>query len=199
MTSNPRQFLMLLLVFLHCTAFSQNFDINLLKTINQHESSFKTNFFKAEAQSVTFINIGVPAALFVEGELKHNKILKKEALYTMGSFVLSSIITTATKDIVKRQRPFDKYSFIVKRDAGGSYSFPSGHTSAAFSTATSLSLCFPKWYVIVPSYLWAGSVGYGRLYLGVHYPTDVFAGALVGAASAWLGWKIKKWMDHKHK
>jgi undecaprenyl-diphosphatase len=115
-----------------------------------------------------------------------------------GAFVLSSVITQVTKNIVKRERPFDKYSFIVKRSSGGGYSFPSGHTSAAFTTATSLSLLFPKWYVVVPAYLWAGSVGYARMYQGVHYPSDVLAGALVGAGSAWLGWKVQKWMDHIH-
>jgi membrane-associated phospholipid phosphatase len=116
-----------------------------------------------------------------------------------GAFFLSTAVTLTTKDIVKRDRPFVTYPFIIKRDAGGGYSFPSGHTSAAFTTATSLSLYFPKWYVILPSYLWAASVGYGRLYLGVHYPTDVLAGAVVGAGSAWLSWKVQKWMDKKHK
>ena len=169
-----------------------------MKSINNNESSFKNSFFKADAQSVTIINIAAPAALFIAGELKHNKQLKKDALYMTGAFVLSSVITQATKRIVKRERPFDKYSFIVKRSSGGGYSFPSGHTSAAFTTATSLSLLFPKWYVVVPAFLWAGSVGYARMYQGVHYPSDVLTGALVGAGSAWLGWKVQKWMDHKH-
>lgn len=199
MVSYSRYCFLLLLVCLQCNVFSQNFDINLLKSINQNESSFKTSFFKADAQSVTVFNIAAPAAVFIAGELRHNKKLKEDALYMAGSFVLSSIITLGTKQIVKRERPFDKYSFIVKRDEGGSYSFPSGHTSAAFTTATSLSLYFPKWYVIAPAYLWAGSIAYARMYQGVHYPSDVLAGAVVGAGSAWLGWKIQKWMDHKHK
>jgi len=191
--------LFVVLCFLVQTAVqAQNADINLLKSINNNESSFKNSFFKADAQSVTIINIAAPAALFIAGELKHNKQLKKDALYMTGAFVLSSVITQATKRIVKRERPFDKYSFIVKRSSGGGYSFPSGHTSAAFTTATSLSLLFPKWYVVVPAFLWAGSVGYARMYQGVHYPSDVLAGAFVGAGSAWLGWKVQKWMDHKH-
>ena len=62
----------------------------------------------------------------------------------------------------------------------------------AFATATSLSLTYPKWYIIVPAYSWAGAVGYSRMHLGVHYPSDVFIGALVGAGSAWLTHAMNK-------
>ena len=72
-------------------------------------------------------------------------------------------------------------------------SFPSGHTSFAFATATSLSIKYPRWYVIAPSYLWAGAVGYSRMNLGVHYPSDVLAGAMLGAGSAWLTCKVNDW------
>ena len=194
-----RYSLLLLLISIQFTAISQNFDINLLKSINNNESSFKNNFFKADAQSVTIFNIAAPVGIFTAGLIKHNTQLKKDAAYMAGAFIFSSLVTQATKRIVQRKRPFDEYSFIVKRDEGGGYSFPSGHTSAAFTTATSLSLLFPKWYVIVPSFLWASSVGYARMYQGVHYPSDVLAGAVVGAGSAWLGWKVQKWMDKKQR
>ena len=45
--------------------------------------------------------------------------------------------------------------------------------------------------------MWAASVGYARMYEGVHYPTDVLAGALVGAGSAWVTYKFQQWMDKK--
>ena len=190
----------LLLLFSVCTtcSFAQNFDINTVKKINGNESAFKNNFFKADANSVTIVNIAAPASVFIAGVVKHNTELKKDALYMTGAYVLSTAVTHLTKNIVQRKRPFEEYPFIVKRSDGGGYSFPSGHTSAAFTTATSLSVYFPKWYVIAPAYLWAGSVGYARMYQGVHYPTDVLAGAVVGAGSAWLGWKAQKWMDKKH-
>ena len=180
-------------------ALAQNTDINLLKSINQSETAFKNNFFKATAESVTIFNIAAPVGLLTAGIIRHDKQLQKEALYVAGGFVVSSIVTQGMKRIIQRDRPFVTYPFIVKRDLGGSYSFPSGHTSAAFCTATSLSLLFPKWYVIVPSYLYAATVGYARMYQGVHYPSDVLAGAVVGAGSAWLSYKVEKWQNKKNQ
>ena len=46
--------------------------------------------------------------------------------------------------------------------------------------------------------MYAASVAYARMYQGVHYPTDVLAGAVVGAGSAWLAYKAEKWMNKKH-
>jgi len=179
-------------------SFSQNADINLLKPINKHETSFKNTYLELNASSVTAVSIAVPASMAIAGFIKHDKKLKLDALYTGAAFLASSIVTRATKSITNRQRPFEKYSFIVKRDdEAGGLSFPSGHTSAAFCTATSISLRYRKWYVIAPAYIFATSVGWARMYQGVHYPSDVLAGAMVGACSAWLGYKAQKWITHK--
>lgn len=177
---------------------SQNFDIDLLRTINHNESNFKNNYFKATSNSVIIFNIAAPLGVFSAGVIRHDKQLKKDAAYMFGAFILSSAVTQGMKIIIQRDRPFITYPDIIQRGDGGGYSFPSGHTSAAFCTATSLSILFPKWYVIAPAYLYAASVGYGRMYQGVHYPTDVFAGAIVGAGSAWLSFKVEKWMDKKY-
>lgn len=183
-------------------SFAQNFDINTVKSIYQNESTFKNNFFKTTAQSVIIFNIAAPVGVFTAGLIKQDKQLQKDAAYMAGGFIVSAIVTQAMKKIIQRERPFKAYPLIIPqaRDAGGGYAMPSGHTSAAFCTATSLSLVFPKWYVIAPAYLYAGAVGYARMYQGVHYPTDVFVGAIVGAGSAWLAYKVEKCLDKKlHK
>ncbi len=195
-----RLFLSILLFFSTSSAFCQNIDLSILKAVNKNETTLKTNYLELNASSVTALSFGIPAGIAIDGFIKHDKKLKRDALYMGASLIVCGIVTQSLKKIVNRQRPFDTYSFIVKRDdeSGGS-SFPSGHTSEAFTTATSIALRYHKWYFVVPAYVFAGSVAWSRVYQGVHYPSDVLAGAVIGTASAWLGWKIQKWMDRKHQ
>lgn len=190
--------LLVLLIAIQTTVFSQNTDIDILKTINKNESAFKNTYFKLNADAVTPLSIGIPAGLAITGFILHDKKMKQDALYMGAAFLASTLVTKSVKHIVNRQRPFAKYPFIVNRDdTEAGLSFPSGHTSAAFCIATSVSLRYRKWYIIAPAYIFAASVGWARMYQGVHYPSDVLAGALTGAASAWLGYKAQKWIAGK--
>ncbi len=177
---------------------SQNMDINLLKPINKNETNFKNKYLEGNASSVTALSTGIPIGIALAGFITKDKQLKQDALYMGVAFIGSSVITQSVKRLTKRARPFETYSFIVKRDdESGGYSFPSGHTSAAFCTATSVALRYRKWYFVAPAYLFAGSVGWARMYQGVHYPSDVLAGAVVGSGAAWLSWKAEKWIQKK--
>lgn len=192
-----------LLLVAACVCFTiccgaQNFELSMLKEINEDRSSFKDGLFKFTSKSVNYVNVAAPLTVLTAGLLKHDKQLQRDAMFMIGGFAVSSIVTQTLKNTIKKNRPYVQYSYIKKRDAGGGYSFPSGHTSAAFCSATSLSLLYPKWYVIVPCYTWASCVAYGRMYEGVHYPSDVLAGAIVGAGSAWLSYKVEKWYSKKY-
>ena len=178
------------LIFGQGITLAQNPDIELLKNINLNRNRSLDGVFNLMTNSAAPISIGTPVILCGAGLIKHDSVLVRKSLNIGASIAVTGIISTIVKYSVNRRRPFETYPFIEKESAGGSPSFPSGHTSQAFAFATSLSLNYPKWYVIVPSFLWAGAVGYSRMDLGVHYPSDVLAGALIGAGCAWLTFRV---------
>lgn len=166
-------------------AQAQNFDINLLKNINGSYTNNGGIVMKGFTHSINPISLGLPAGILIGGLISKNKEQQMNSYELMSSALMSGIVTTSLKFAVNRDRPFVTYpNEIQKYTAAGSPSFPSGHTSMAFNTAMSISLIYPKWYFIVPSFLWASSVGYSRMYLGVHYPSDILAGAIIGCGTA---------------
>ncbi len=190
---------LLLASFLPLAGISQNIDINLLQSINARETAFKNGFTDVAAGSVYLVNAAAPLTMLTAGIIRHDKKLQLDAAWTAGAYLLSTVITQGTKRIVQRARPYETWPFIIQRTESGQYSFPSGHTSSAFNTATSLSLLYRKWYVVAPAYLWAVSVGYARMYQGVHYPSDVLAGAVIGAGSAWAAHALRQRLERKKK
>jgi undecaprenyl-diphosphatase len=87
---------------------------------------------------------------------------------------------------VKRIRPFEKVPELNQLvNVPDKYSFPSGHTAAAFLFASILSHQIPV--LTVPLFLYAVLVGFSRIYMRVHFPTDVLFGALLGLSSAYIG------------
>lgn len=187
----------LILILFPTSLFSQNIDISILRELNSPETQSTDKIFKFLSNSIDGVIIGAPLALGITGLIEHNDPLLRKSCMIAGADLINLSATMIIKYIVNRERPYDRYPDITKKSAGGSPSFPSGHASSSFATATAFSLALPKWYVIAPSYLWAGAVSYSRMHLGVHYPSDVLAGAIVGTGSAFLSYKANKWLT-KH-
>ncbi len=84
---------------------------------------------------------------------------------------------------------------IVNGYTGGKYGFSSGHAANTFGTATFIYLLFrPTKPWIRWMFLWAAIMTYTRIYLGVHYPTDILVGALVGMGCGFIGYRISLWL-----
>jgi membrane-associated phospholipid phosphatase len=139
----------------------------------------------------------MPVVLFAVSLVKDDSVMRRNSIYIGATVLTSAIITNILKYSINRPRPYITYPYIEQVASAGSPSFPSGHTSDAFAFATSVSIAWPKWYIIVPSYIWAGAVAYSRMDLGVHYPSDVLAGALIGAGSAYLCNQGQNWLNRK--
>ena len=175
---------------------AQNWDINTLHRVNSWDGKFVRNYNKIISRSEPYVAVGVPVAMAVAAWIKHDKGLLKDAVYVGTSVAGAFVVTYGMKYLVDRERPYDKYPDRVHAYSHeGSPSFPSGHTATAFALATSLSVKYPKWYVIAPSALWACSVGVSRMNEGVHYPSDVLAGAAIGAGCAVVNIYVKKWLN----
>lgn len=194
-----KNILLLLIYFIPILGFSQNWDINLLKDINLNRNTKLDPTFKAISASTMPLSFAIPAGAITFALIKKDDDSRKKALLVSSSLVGAALATTALKYTINRERPYEKYPEIQNLTVEGSPSFPSAHTSFSFSLATSVSLAYPKWYVIAPAYLWAGSVGYSRMHLGVHYPSDVLAGAILGAGSTYLSYRLNNWMDAQWK
>jgi membrane-associated phospholipid phosphatase len=160
------------------------FDLKILQKTEAGRSDGKTRVLRGISDANNYVNAAIPAGLFVAGVLDRNKDMRQNAFYVFSSTASTAVLNFVLKKVVKRPRPFLVHLSLTPVYRPGEYSFPSGHTSASFSTAAALSGAYPKWYVIGPSFLWAGTVGYSRVYLGVHNPSDVAAGAALGVGTA---------------
>lgn len=175
---------------------AQNWEINTVHRVNSWDGKFIRNYNKVISRTEPYLAVGVPVAMAVAAWIRHDKELLKNAVYVGTSVAGTFAVTYGLKYLVDRQRPYERYPHRVHPySTESSPSFPSGHTATAFSLATSLSIKYPKWYVIAPSALWACSVGVSRMNEGVHYPTDVLAGAAIGAGFAVANVYINRWLN----
>ncbi|MBD5534972.1 MAG: phosphatase PAP2 family protein [Lachnospiraceae bacterium] len=121
------------------------------------------------------------------------------AFTMMGAMALSFLLgNIVIKNLVARPRPFAvDASVMLLIPQPGEYSFPSGHTLNGFTAATVIFLYYKKAGIF--ALLFAGAIAFSRMYLFVHYPTDILAGMLLGIMDAVIMYFIVKMIIKKRE
>lgn len=121
---------------------------------------------------------------------------RRWGIVLLAALVVDLVCVEALKHLVARPRPFfADPSIQLLIDPPNGSSFPSGHTSASFCAAVVLLFAPIKRPGKVAAFVLAVLIGFSRLYLQVHYPTDVLAGALIGAGVALVAvFCARRWM-----
>ncbi|RKZ26040.1 hypothetical protein DRQ26_05005 [bacterium] len=172
---------------LFCSVFGgeiQDFDESLYSSIHDGwRCDFAENYFSA----VTYLGrsdfyLSTNLALLCFGDDK----MKESAKLSTASLAASMLTAEIFKVVVNRRRP--EGQDVSRWDS----SFPSGHTTAAFSMAYVYGAQYPK--LRIPLYFFATSVALSRIYLGEHYPGDVAAGAAIGTLFGFVVMKNKNFI-----
>lgn len=118
---------------------------------------------------------------------------------TLSLLCSSLMVNIVLKPLVHRARPFTLYPVELFIPTPIDYSFPSGHTAAAFAFATAFALSSEDAFAKFTLFAFATTIALSRMYLFVHYPTDVLAGILIGVASGFIAFYLTNRYDHRHQ
>ena len=168
-------------------------DSKLFQFLNGVHADWFDSVMYYVSETVTWIPLYVVLLYFI---FKHHK---KDAWVILVGVALTIILadqitSTLMKPYFARLRPswepgLSLVLHVVQGHHGGKFGFPSSHAANTFGTAMFLWLVYrPSWMVWL--FLWAAFVSYSRLYLGVHYPGDIAAGAIIGMCIGWAMYKL---------
>ena len=169
-----------------------NLDVRVFRSINNSRSSFLDHFVDAHDHLTLGAFFAVPLSFTTYGVLAERKFDEDTGVVLVATEAGTFLLMTALKVLIQRERPSQTLRNVRGPHLSSvtGYSFPSIHAAISFAIATTLGYRYPRPAVYLPSFLWATLVGYGRIYLGVHYPSDVLVGAAIGMAVAML---LRQW------
>ena len=186
----------------------QQFDASIFTTINSWHALYFDNFMWLVTKIVTWI----PMILMLLYMLYFKKGWRRTLVMALAIGVVILIADQVSASIIKplvaRPRPSHNDSLnatihIVNGYRGGAFGFVSSHAANCFGIALFLAFMFKNHAFTWVMVAWAALMCYSRIYLGVHYPGDIFCGAILGLAVAWIVYyaikrlKIKneRWFD----
>ena len=177
-------------------------DQELFLFINSFNSPFWDNIMYAVSGRLIWVPLYL-CILYVLGAKLKRKMFILIPIIIIAVTLCDQISVHLFKEVFHRLRPCHEPSLeglihLVRGQCGGQYGFVSSHATNSFNVAL-LSLLFirERWFTII-ILLWATIICYSRIYLGVHYPGDVFGGAFLGSAIGYATWATYNFVDRKY-
>lgn len=159
-------------------------ELEILDFIQTH---LRTEFLDAAVPMVSALGNGGTVWLVTSALLLLFPKTRKVGAAMVTSLILEAICCNVIlKPLVGRIRPCDANTavkLLIPRPTD--FSFPSGHTGTSFAAAS--ALYFSKNRIWIPASILAVLISLSRIYLYVHYPSDVLAGAMIGIMAGWVG------------
>lgn len=160
-----------------------------LSILDGIQSVFKSPIFDALMPWITKLgDHGIIPILFCAILIVIPKTRRFGLILATGMILCFLIVNVSLKPVIARARPYTYNDFPLLITAPTDYSFPSGH-SAIFATMTA-GLYYARSRFTSVMMITAALVVFSRLYLYVHFPSDVLAGIIIGWICGYLGWKI---------
>jgi undecaprenyl-diphosphatase len=178
----------------------ERFDQQLFLFINSSNSPFFDQVMHAISGRLIWAPLYLVILIFLG--IKYKRKLLIILIFIILAITLSDQASFILKNITQRLRPCNESALaglvhLVNGECGGRFSFVSSHAANSFNVALlSLLLIKKRWYSIC-IIAWALVIGYSRIYLGVHYPGDVFCGSILGALIGWGIYSLYVLIDNK--
>lgn len=192
-----------LLILLNWSVIVPNFlhhDQAILHDVNNGRVSAFDSFFIIITNTSSYVALGATGFVFLLSFVKQSATLRRCGWQLLFTFLFAFIVIKSLKYSIDRIRPFDQHTTVEKLVEIDTPSFPSGHTLESAAMATTVVLLFSHKALWAFAIAWAMSVAFSRVLLGVHYPSDVMAGIILGVLVAlishWIFLKRTSIRDH---
>lgn len=172
-------------------------DAGLLLAVNGLHSDYWDSFMRLySTRKLLWIPLYVALSYAIYRSFGWRVLLWALVLQACSLLVTDAVASHLIKPYVGRLRPANVESAIaaavhvVDGHRGGAFSFPSSHSGNVWSLAVLMSLLLRHRLLVFSLSFWALLMCYSRMYLGLHYPSDLLVGASLGVLCAWLSWLV---------